>query len=307
MSIQGIIGNNTVRKRSFASIPYITKNISKSSHIAITLLALSNIITAVTAGPIAGNIGYWSAKGLSFLGLSIASTIGGIFLAKRFSGQASLVTLSVIGGIMVAFFVETEMNKPYIEETAMTVRDFFTTISWLPWYHPLPGLSSCFTALYACMSLNLELRADLIRKSTEVGFGAQDNLLDYKTIQNKIQGAVKKHFKPEFLNRLDNCVIFRTLDKKALKDVVDLEFKKFQDRLNKKGISISLDDKAKAFLVDRVWRPTERKRTLRISINFDGWFLVAWSIAPYENVKNRSLVKLNMNALLSLKLHLKNI
>ncbi|KKL61521.1 hypothetical protein LCGC14_2194490 [marine sediment metagenome] len=132
MSIQGIIGNNTVRKRSFASIPYITKNISKSSHIAITLLALSNIITAVTAGPIAGNIGYWSAKGLSFLGLSIASTIGGIFLAKRFSGQASLVTLSVIGGIMVAFFVETEMNKPYIEETAMTVRDFFTTISWLP-------------------------------------------------------------------------------------------------------------------------------------------------------------------------------
>ena len=102
------------------------------------------------------------------------------------------------------------------------------------------------------MSLNLELRADLIRKSTEVGFGAQDNLLDYKTIQNKIQGAVKKHFKPEFLNRLDNCVIFRTLDKKALKDVVDLEFKKFQDRLNKKGISISLDDKAKAFLVDRV-------------------------------------------------------
>ncbi|KKL93135.1 hypothetical protein LCGC14_1877710, partial [marine sediment metagenome] len=96
------------------------------------------------------------------------------------------------------------------------------------------------------------LGADLIRKSTEVGFGAQDNLLDYKTIQNKIQGAVKKHFKPEFLNRLDNCVIFKTLDKKALKDVVDLEFKKLQERLNKKGISISLDDKAKAFLVDRV-------------------------------------------------------
>ena len=110
------------------------------------------------------------------------------------------------------------------------------------------------------------LGADLIRKSTEVGFGAQDNLLDYKSIQNKIQGAVKKHFKPEFLNRLDNCVIFRTLDKKALKDVVDLEFKKLQDRLVKKGISITLDDAAKAFLVEKGYQPEMGARPLKRTI-----------------------------------------
>ena len=110
------------------------------------------------------------------------------------------------------------------------------------------------------------LGADLIRKSTEVGFGAQDNLLDYKTIQTKIQGAVKKHFKPEFLNRLDNCIIFRTLDKKALKDVVDLEFKKLQDRLSKKGISITLDDAAKAFLVEKGYQPEMGARPLKRTI-----------------------------------------
>ncbi|HEU65000.1 MAG TPA: ATP-dependent Clp protease ATP-binding subunit [Chlamydiae bacterium] len=110
------------------------------------------------------------------------------------------------------------------------------------------------------------LGADLIRKSTEVGFGAQDNLLDYKSIQTKIQGAVKKHFKPEFLNRLDNCVIFKTLDKKALKDVVDLEFKKLQERLEKKGISITLDDKAKAFLVDKGYQPEMGARPLKRTI-----------------------------------------
>jgi ATP-dependent Clp protease ATP-binding subunit ClpC len=110
------------------------------------------------------------------------------------------------------------------------------------------------------------LGADLIRKSTEVGFGAKDNLLDYKAMQDKIQGAVKKHFKPEFLNRLDNCVIFKTLDKKVLKEVVELEFKKLQGRLNKKGISITLDDKAKDLLVEKGYQPEMGARPLRRTI-----------------------------------------
>jgi len=110
------------------------------------------------------------------------------------------------------------------------------------------------------------LGADLIRKSTEVGFGAQSNLLDYKAMQEKINGAVKKHFKPEFLNRLDNCVIFKTLDKMVLKDVVDLEFKKLQERLSKKGIDISLDDKAKTFLVEKGYQPEMGARPLKRTI-----------------------------------------
>ena len=107
------------------------------------------------------------------------------------------------------------------------------------------------------------LGADLIRKSSEVGFGAKENVMDYKVMQEKIEGSVKKHFKPEFLNRLDGLVIFRTLSKEALRQVVDLEFKKLKDRLAKKRILVSLDETAREFLVDKGYVPEMGARPLR--------------------------------------------
>jgi len=107
------------------------------------------------------------------------------------------------------------------------------------------------------------LGADLIRKSTEVGFGAKETILDYKLMQEKIETAVKKHFKPEFINRLDGTVVFHTLDKKALRKVVDLEFKKLQDRVARKHIYITLDEKAKDFLVEKGYQPEMGARPLR--------------------------------------------
>ncbi len=107
------------------------------------------------------------------------------------------------------------------------------------------------------------LGADLIRRSTEVGFGAKEATVDYKVMQEKIESSVKKHFKPEFLNRLDGLVIFRTLDKTALKRVVDLEFAKLQARLLSKDIEASLDDLARGLLVDKGYYPEMGARPLR--------------------------------------------
>lgn len=107
------------------------------------------------------------------------------------------------------------------------------------------------------------LGADLIRKSSEVGFGAKESLMDYKTMQEKIEGSVKKHFKPEFINRLDGLVIFRTLTKEALRQVVDLEFNKLKNRLAKKKIQVSLDDSARDFLVEKGYMPEMGARPLR--------------------------------------------
>lgn len=107
------------------------------------------------------------------------------------------------------------------------------------------------------------LGADLIRKSTEMGFGAKENTLDFKQMQEKIEGAVKKHFKPEFINRLDGLVIFKTLDKASLRQVVDLEFKKLKDRLEKKKIFVSIDDTARDFLVEKGYLPEMGARPLR--------------------------------------------
>lgn len=107
------------------------------------------------------------------------------------------------------------------------------------------------------------LGADLIRKSTEVGFGVKENVMDYKSMQEKIEGAVKKHFKPEFINRLDGLVIFRTLDKTSLRSVVDLEFNKLKARLEKKHIFVTLDDAARDLLVEKGYMPEMGARPLR--------------------------------------------
>jgi ATP-dependent Clp protease ATP-binding subunit ClpC len=110
------------------------------------------------------------------------------------------------------------------------------------------------------------LGADLIRKSTEVGFGAKDGIMDYSVMQEKIEVSVKKHFKPEFINRLDGLVIFRTLDKAALRQVVDLEFAKLQQRLARKNVEVHLDDSCREFLVEKSYVPEMGARPLRRTI-----------------------------------------
>lgn len=107
------------------------------------------------------------------------------------------------------------------------------------------------------------LGADLIRRSTEVGFGATEGMPDFKSMQEKIEGAVRKGFKPEFINRLDGIVIFRPLDRTHLVNVIELELKKLQGRLARKNVFLALDEKAKALLVSKGFQPEMGARPLR--------------------------------------------
>ena len=107
------------------------------------------------------------------------------------------------------------------------------------------------------------LGADLIRRSTEVGFGTQEGMLDFKAIQEKIDSSVKKSFKPEFINRLDGVIIFRPLDRTHLFNVIELEVKKVKARLIRKHIGITIDEKAKEFLVSKGFQPEMGARPLR--------------------------------------------
>lgn len=110
------------------------------------------------------------------------------------------------------------------------------------------------------------LGADLIKKSTEIGFGAQEGSLDYDHIKEKIESAVKKHFKPEFLNRLNDVVIFRPLNREGLLRVIDIELRKVQQRLSRREIYLTLDEKAKDFLVEKGFQPEMGARPLRRTI-----------------------------------------
>lgn len=107
------------------------------------------------------------------------------------------------------------------------------------------------------------LGADLIRRTSEMGFGASEGMLDYKKMQETIDVSIKKHFKPEFINRLDGVVIFKPLDKVNLTQVIELEIKKVKSRLGRKKILLSLDQKAKDFLVDKGFQPEMGARPLR--------------------------------------------
>lgn len=107
------------------------------------------------------------------------------------------------------------------------------------------------------------LGADLIRKTSEVGFGATEGMPDYQAMQAKINEAVKKGFKPEFINRMDGVVIFRPLDKERLLAVIDLEVKKVMTRLERKNIFLKLDQKAKDLLVFKGFQPEMGARPMR--------------------------------------------
>lgn len=114
--------------------------------------------------------------------------------------------------------------------------------------------------------LTSNVGADLIKKSTEVGFGAAEGSLDYDHIKEKILAAVKKQFKPEFLNRLNDTIIFRPLAREDLLKVITLEVAKLQARLKKKEIYLTLSEEAVNFLVDKGFQPEMGARPLRRTI-----------------------------------------
>lgn len=111
------------------------------------------------------------------------------------------------------------------------------------------------------------LGADLIKRSTEIGFGAAyEGSMDYEHIKEKIESEVKKRFKPEFLNRLNDIVIFHPLNRENLLHVISLEIGKLQKRLGRREVYIELDDAAKSFLVEKGFQPEMGARPLRRTI-----------------------------------------
>lgn len=120
---------------------------------------------------------------------------------------------------------------------------------------------------HAIIIMTSNLGADLIRKSTEVGFHVKaGSLPDYRMIQEKIEIAMKKHFKPEFINRLDATVVFRPLAKEELEKIVHLEMEKVKKRLEAHRIYIELTKVAIKHLVTLDHLPEMGARPLRRTI-----------------------------------------
>ena len=86
---------------------------------------------------------------------------------------------------------------------------------------------------------------------------------DYEQIKKKIDSELHLHFKPEFLNRIDEIIIFKRLEKQDIGKIIDIQLKTILKRLADKKISIELSEKAKDFLADKGYEPAFGARPLK--------------------------------------------
>jgi ATP-dependent Clp protease ATP-binding subunit ClpC len=108
--------------------------------------------------------------------------------------------------------------------------------------------------------------SDTIKKQSTLGFSPITDESSYEKMREKILEEAKKTFRPEFLNRLDDIVVFRSLTKPDLIQILDLEISKVMERLKAKNITLQLDDKAKDFLVARGYDPQYGARPMRRAV-----------------------------------------
>jgi len=109
--------------------------------------------------------------------------------------------------------------------------------------------------------------AELLKKQGSIGFRSQDKEEEnYKDMKSRLLEEVKKVFKPEFLNRVDDVIVFRSLTKDDLYKIVDIEIKEVQDRLKDKNIKLDLSKEAKDFLIERGFDKTFGARPVKRTI-----------------------------------------
>ncbi len=91
--------------------------------------------------------------------------------------------------------------------------------------------------------------AEAIKNEQSFGFQAPDDDASYESMKERVNERIEKVFRPEFLNRLDDTIIFRHLNNEDLKEVIDLELGKVRDRLQERGHGLELTEEAKQFLI----------------------------------------------------------
>ncbi|WP_432510333.1 ATP-dependent Clp protease ATP-binding subunit [Kineococcus sp. SYSU DK001] len=119
------------------------------------------------------------------------------------------------------------------------------------------------------MTTNLGTRD--ISKGVGTGFaaGSQSQLTNYERMKSKVNEELKQHFRPEFLNRVDDIVVFPQLTQEEIVQIVDLFIKRVDDRLKDKDMGIELTPPAKVLLATKGYDPVLGARPLRRTIQRD--------------------------------------
>ena len=108
--------------------------------------------------------------------------------------------------------------------------------------------------------------ADLIKGGVQFGFGKKSDVQDYDKMKSTLLKEIERYFRPEFINRLDEVIVFHPLTREDLVQIVDYETKKVRDRLQSHGLVLEIDQTAKDFLIEKGYNPDFGARPLRRAI-----------------------------------------
>jgi ATP-dependent Clp protease ATP-binding subunit ClpC len=108
--------------------------------------------------------------------------------------------------------------------------------------------------------------AEVIRKSGSLGFKAQKEEVTYQEMKEKLLEEVKRTFKPEFLNRIDDTIVFRPLVREDLQRIIDIEIGFVAERLKEQNITLEVNSEAKDFLIEKGFDPVFGARPLKRTI-----------------------------------------
>jgi ATP-dependent Clp protease ATP-binding subunit ClpC len=107
----------------------------------------------------------------------------------------------------------------------------------------------------------------IIKNQATLGFGGgAQGQSDYDTMRAQLMSELEREFRPEFLNRVDEFIIFKQLSRDHLHEIIEIELRHVKDRLATKGIKLEITPEAKEFIIDKGYNPDYGARPLRRAI-----------------------------------------
>jgi ATP-dependent Clp protease ATP-binding subunit ClpC len=121
---------------------------------------------------------------------------------------------------------------------------------------------------HAIVIMTSNIGASEIAKNTQLGFAVNedDTGISYDDMKNRIMGELKKVFRPEFLNRIDEVIVFHKLQKDEITQIVELLLRRIRESMAERELSLNLSDDARDLLVEKGWDPAMGARPLRRAI-----------------------------------------
>src|SRR5581483_11614174 len=114
--------------------------------------------------------------------------------------------------------------------------------------------------------LTSNIGSDIIKNKMQLGFGKTGVDATYETMKKQLLEALEKEFRPEFINRLDDVIIFQQLQKNDMKEIVQIELGKVRKRLSDKDGSLEITPEATDYLIDKGWNQEMGARPLRRAV-----------------------------------------